>query len=384
MTLHDVAVVGAGPAGACAARALAEAGARVVLIEKRVLPRYKTCGGGVVARALGALPPRVRRDVETEAVEHACHAAEIDLGDAGLRFRAQRERPLISMVMRDRFDAVLVAAAQRAGAEVRERSAVRGVAAGADRIELATTDGPVVSRFVVAADGATSETARLTGFRPPRRCAPAVEAEVGVSETDFARFAGAARFDFDSIAAGYGWVFPKREHLSIGVCTMRTGVNLNSALARYLEKLGLSRPQHVDKHGFFITLGLRPGGVTRGRVLLAGDAAGLADPVTGEGISAAIESGTLAARVILDGAGDPARVGEGYGRALASLRREAAIGRVLARLTYEQPRLRRWLFRRHGPLLTEAMIAVLMGERSYAGFLGRAKTWRVLFGLPRR
>src|SRR6185295_15334253 len=97
MTVHDVAVVGAGPAGASAARVLAEAGARVVLLERHRLPRYKTCGGGVVGRALRALPPHVRDAVEAEAVERTCHAAELDLGSDGLRFRARRERPLISM-----------------------------------------------------------------------------------------------------------------------------------------------------------------------------------------------------------------------------------------------------------------------------------------------
>jgi geranylgeranyl reductase family protein len=381
MTAHDVAVVGAGPAGASAARVLAEAGARVVLLEKHPVPRYKTCGGGVVGRALGGLPSPVRFAVEADAVERFCHTADLDLGAEGLRFRAQRQRPLISMVMRDRFDAALVAAAERAGAEVRPRCAVRAVAMGADRIELETMGGPVVARFVVAADGATSETARLAGWRPPRRYAPALEAEIHVRDVDFARLEGAARFDFGAVPAGYGWVFPKRAHLSIGVCTMRSGVNLPLSLVRYLDMLGLTRLERVERHGFFIPLGPRAEGAVRGRVLLAGDAAGLADPVTGEGISAAIESGTLAARAILDGAGEPARVGERYDRALSALLRELRIGGVLARLIYDLPRLRRWVFRIHGQALAEGMVAVLMGDRTYAGLLRRAKTYACLLGL---
>jgi flavin-dependent dehydrogenase len=210
-----------------------------------------------------------------------------------------------------------------------------------------------------------------------------VEAEVRVSDADFARLAGAARFDFGQIPAGYGWVFPKRAHLSIGVCTMRTGVNLNAGLTRYLDALGLSRPEHVDKHGFFIPLGPRPEGLVRGRVLLAGDAAALADPVTGEGISAAIESGTSAGRAILAGSDDPAAVAGRYDRALAAIRREVRIGRVLARLTYDLPRLRRWAFRLHGQALTEAMTSVLMGDRTYASLFGRARTYAYLFGLRR-
>ena len=381
MTLHDVAVVGAGPAGASAARVLAEAGARVVLLEKRELPRYKTCGGGVVGRALRGLPSAVRDAVEAAVVERTCHTADLDLGHDGLRFRARRERPLISMVMRDRFDAALVVAAERAGAEVRPRCAVRAVSMGTEGTGLETTDGPVVARFVIAADGATSETARCCGWSRPRLCAPALEAEVRVPDADFARLAGAARFDFGPVRAGYGWVFPKRAHLSIGVCSMRSGVNLNVGLARYLALLGLDRLEHVEKHGFFVTLGARTEGVARGRVLLSGDAAGLADPVTGEGISTAIESGTLAARAIVDGDGEPARVRERYDRSLVGVRREVRIGRALARLTYERPRVRRWVFGRHGQKIVEGMVDVLTGDRTYASIVARAKTWAFLLGL---
>jgi geranylgeranyl reductase family protein len=383
MALHDVAVVGAGPAGASAARVLAEAGARVVLIEKHELPRYKTCGGGVVGRALRGLPQSVRDAVEDAVVERVCRTADLDLGHDGLCFRARRERPLISMVMRDRFDAALVAAAERAGTEIRQRCVVRAVSMDTDETRLETTDGAVTARFVVAADGATSETARLCGWSRPRLCAPALEAEVSASDADFERLAGAARFDFGPVTAGYAWVFPKRTHLSIGVCSMRSGVNLNTGLARYLTTLGLNRPERVEKHGFFVTLGARADGVSRGRVLLSGDAAGLADPVTGEGISAAIESGTLAAHAIVEGGGEPSSVRRRYDRSLRELRREVKIGRALARLTYERPWLRRWVFGRHGQKVVEGMIDVLTGDRTYASQLARAKTWAFLLGLQR-
>src|SRR5919201_20869 len=99
MTIHDVAIVGAGPAGACAARGLAEVGARVVLLEKHALPRYKTCGGGVVGRALAGLPSPVRAAVESAVVERACHVADLHLREERLRFSTRRPRPVISMVM---------------------------------------------------------------------------------------------------------------------------------------------------------------------------------------------------------------------------------------------------------------------------------------------
>jgi geranylgeranyl reductase family protein len=385
MAIHDVAVVGAGPAGACAARGLAEAGARVVLLEKHALPRYKTCGGGLVGRALAGLPPALRAAVESAVVERPCHTAELHLREERLCFATRRRRPVISMVMRDRFDRALVAAAEQAGADVRPQCEVRDVRLREDRVELATAAGPIMARFVVAADGATSVTARKAGWGEPRRYAPGLEAEVSVAEPDFTRLAGAARFDFGVIPAGYGWVFPKGTHLSIGVATTwRGGVNLHASLVRYLEMLGLGRLDRIEKHGFLIPLAPRREGVMRGRVLLAGDAAGLADPLTGEGISAAIESGTVAARAIRDGDGEPARIAARYEHGLAALHRELQLGRLLARVTYELPRVRGWIFRTCGQAVSEAVTDILMGERTYAGVMSRAKTYAILFGLRKR
>jgi len=373
--MYDVAVVGGGPAGACAAFTLAQAGARVVLLEKAALPRYKTCGGGVVGRALRALPPALRGAVDASVLERPCHAAALHFREEGLTFQTRRARPVISMVMRDRFDAALVAAAERAGAEIRQRSAVRDLVRRDHGCELDTAGGTVATRFVVAADGVTGVTARRAGWSAPRACAPCVEAEVSVADRDFARLADVARFDFGVVAVGYGWVFPKRAHLSIGLATTRGGENLHLALARYLDAIGLPRVERIDTHGFLIPLAPRDARPVRGRVLLAGDAAGLADPVTGEGISAAIESGVAAGRAILDGAGEPGQVADAYERALAGLRHELRIGRGLARLTYRVPRVRRWIFERSGQKLSDAVTDVMLGETTYTDVVHRARTW---------
>jgi flavin-dependent dehydrogenase len=160
-------------------------------------------------------------------------------------------------------------------------------------------------------------------------------------------------------------------------------VNVHLALARYLQTLGLGQLERARKHGFVIPLAPRAGGVVRGRVLLAGDAAGLADPVTGEGISAAIDSGTLAARAILDGGDEPRGVGRRYDRALKPLRRELRVGRALARLTYDWPRVRRFVFRRYGQTLSEAVTDVMLGEETYAGIVSRARTHAIRRALGR-
>lgn len=370
--IYDVAVVGAGPAGALAALTLGQAGARVALLEKHALPRYKTCGGGLLRRARALLPAPAR-----DLIEHESFTAELCFPHSGLAFAVRRPDPLVGMTMRAGLDAALADAARTAGASLRARCEVRGVRLGGDGVTLTTTGGDITARFVVAADGAASSIARLAGWRETRRLAPALEAEVPVDDATRERLSRAARFDFDVIPAGYGWVFPKARHLSIGVATMlRGGVNLHGVLDAYFSALGIAAAG--ERHGWLIPYTPRRDGVARRRLLLAGDAAGLADPVTGEGITTALASGRLAARAIMEG-------GEVEARYEAAVRRaffgELRVGRVLARLLYQWPRARTMLFRRHGERLTHAMLDVAAGERTYVGSVSNPRNYaRLLFG----
>src|SRR4051812_2571648 len=134
----DVAVVGAGPAGGAAALALGGRGLRVGIIEKAVPPRYKTCGGGVLRRAINLLPIDVRT-----AIDRECYAAEIVHHAPALRFVSERTQPIVSMVMRDRFDHLITLAAQRSGAQLFAGTTVLEVATGEDGVRLATTAGEV-------------------------------------------------------------------------------------------------------------------------------------------------------------------------------------------------------------------------------------------------
>jgi geranylgeranyl reductase family protein len=378
--LYDVAVVGAGPAGATAARDLASAGASVVLLEKEDLPRYKTCGGGVVYRA------RSLAGVDLAAVvEREFHGARMTLLDSGLTFETIRPEPIISMTMRSSLDALLVVAADSAGADVRPRTAIRGLSDSGGVVTLATSAEPVTAKFVIAADGALSTIARLAGWtRETRRLAAAIEAEVYVSDRDLARH-GQVRFDFDLPPHGYGWVFPKRDHLSIGIASVTRERALSALFARYLRGLGLERVIRQERHGFVIPVSPRRDGLVRSRVLLAGDSAGFADPVTGEGISFAIRSGRLAARALLDARLDVARVADAYERSVRrELSPELSVGRVLAKVLYASPRLRTWVFRRYGPRLAEAVTDIFMGSRTYARAVASPRSyWQLLHATAR-
>jgi geranylgeranyl reductase family protein len=359
---YDVVVVGSGPAGSSAALRLAQHGVRAAIVEKAAPPRYKTCGGGIVRRAMRLLAI----DVD-EAVERQCDTAELHLLDADLHFTTRRAESIIAMTMRATFDFLLLSAAKDAGVDVQPGCALLDMVLQDDQVELITSRGSLLTRFVVAADGARSAVASKAGWQDTRHLIPALEYEVSVNDQRLERFAHAARFDFGLVPCGYAWVFPKRAHLSIGVLSMRRGsIDLHALCARYLKRLGLDQVKSIERHGFVIPVRPRQGPFVQRRVLLAGDAAGFADPLTGEGISFAIQSGQLAAQALLDGAFDEGCVRQAYQEALAkSILPELRWGRVLASVTYDYPRLRAWFLRRQGQRLSEVITDVLMGERTY-------------------
>src|SRR5438132_12658116 len=174
--MFDVAVVGAGPAGATAALTLARRGLSVALLERDDLPRYKTCGGGLVARALALLPPEVDR-----VLERRCPQAELHLLDANRHYRAARDAPappIIAMTMRDRLGQVLASDAGAAALAFPWPCTVSGVRLGPRDVRLETDAGPVTAAFVIAADGATGELAPLAGWGHGRHLIPALEYEV--------------------------------------------------------------------------------------------------------------------------------------------------------------------------------------------------------------
>jgi flavin-dependent dehydrogenase len=296
--------------------------------------------------------------------------------DAGLHFIVNREKPIISMVMRDEFDAFLLTRARKAGARLLPGCEVEKIRQEADCVFLTTTHGEFTARYLIAADGATGTIARKSGWRKPLRVAPALEYETFADGGTLWKFQQRARFDFGIIPYGYAWVFPKDDHLSIGALTIKPeSANLNASIKMYFSLLGLGLEEGVERHGYVIPLHPREDGFVRHRVLLVGDAAGLVDPVTGEGISFAIRSGQLAAAAIIDGKMDPVDVRSLYENALSSsILPELRFGSRLSRLLYH-PRIRAWMFRRYGQRLAEAMTDVIMGERTYKEVLSEPRNY---------
>lgn len=364
---YEVAVVGAGPAGAAAAQALAAAGVRTALLERCPLPRYKTCGGGLVPRALAYLPVDV-----AAAVQRTCHRVEVYLHGPDAAYLADADPAPVTMTMREDLDALLADAAVRAGADLRAPCEVETLRVAQREVELATSTGPLRAGWVIAADGATGSIARAAGWAPHDAAIPALEYEVQVPDPVLERLSASARFDLGFLPHGYAWVFPKRRHLSIGVLRMRRGpVPLRSHLVAYLEHVGIGEIEHVERHGYVIPIRPRAGGFARNRTLLVGDAAGFADPITAEGISYAVLSGQLAARALVDGDGDASAVPRRYHHALrAPILSELRAARLLALPLYDLPRVRRSLVRRCGRELVGIVADVAMGRTTYRQTLG--------------
>lgn len=381
MDAFDVAIVGCGPAGATAAWAAARTGRHVVLLEKRALPRYKTCGGGVLGRARRWLPPLDDSTFESPHARASLHLVRRD----GTTLDIEPREPIpVALTMRATLDQALAECALRAGATLRDATEVVGLRVGPDWVELATTRGPQRARFLLVADGATGSSARLAGWQATHGGVAALEWELEVDAAQHSRFAERARFDFGDVDRGYAWVFGKRERLSVGILTTARGRSeLTSDLRGYLARLAI-RPRATERHGYVVPLTPRREGLARGRVLLLGDAAGLADPLLVEGISQAALSARLAVRALEEGRDGVDETGRRYAELVrAEVLADLAWARRLARLLHRRA-TREWLFERFGERLVQAMGELSAGRTSYRELLLDPRHYARLLLPPRR
>ena len=320
---HDleVAVVGAGPAGTTAARLLAAGGARVRLLDARALPRHKLCGGGLTPRAIPWLPPAA-----LAAIERRVTVFELAGGRAA---RPDLRLPdvEIAMVQRAPFDLALANAAVAAGADLVDGEAVVDVIPGsaARRPALLTRSGRIEADVIVAADGEPSRIAAKSGLGgAARRRALALEIDLPLDDR---RSPASLQLRF-GVRGGYAWYFPKGDHANVGILTNRQGrqAGLRAELLRYVDELGLDAGGGRVR-GHWIPMGLRRGALAGGGILLAGDAAGAADPFFGEGISYALASGAIAADAVSRWAAGAADGLDAYDARLRSAL-EPAFGRL--------------------------------------------------------
>ncbi len=371
MNHYDVAVIGAGPAGSTAAGELAAAGLRTMLIERERLPRYKSCAGGIPLRTARLLPFSIEPVVEDRV------SGIVTSYQGRPQFERHDEEPFALMVMRDRFDQLLADKAAGAGAVLMQGATLRSVERSGGHLRLNTDAGSFRADAVIGADGANSVVARATGLGRGLSEAAALEAEVVAPRAALARWRAIVDVDLGYRPSGYGWLFPKQRLLSVGVVRPRAQAShLRADLALYLHQLGLSgvRVERLVGHKVLFRRGSEP--IAGDGVLLAGDAAGLVDEFTEEGIFYAIRSGQLAAAAVCEGLAESDPCFTGYQTAVdKELMPELRAARTISTLYYgtlrHAPFLMLQLSRRVN-YFWRAFFRVQRGESSYAEEVRRA------------
>ena len=215
---YDAIVVGAGPAGSTAARTLATCGLSVMMIDKAEFPRDKACGGAVSVRCASLLgvdiSPVIERTVSDIIITHK-HRRQ----NGSELYRSSAE-PFTYMTQRSRLDALLAEKAVAAGVTFRQREALGSLEQRSGQVTVRTLPGSVFhGRVLVAADGANGLTAKMSGISLPNdyRHSIAIEGNITPRRGLPTEWEKAIGMDFGKIEGGYGWLFPKEDHLNIGV-----------------------------------------------------------------------------------------------------------------------------------------------------------------------
>lgn len=361
MKMWDAIVVGAGPAGCACAYDLAVAGKAVLLLDKAEFPRMKACAGGLTMKTVRALrysiAPVVRQTIDRMTLEERDSSA----------IPVRQRKPICVMTERSELDAFCLARTIEAGAVFQRIRGIMGIEERDNQVVVTTQDEVIRGLFLVGADGVHSQVRRMTSDGAWFRTAFAIEANVRrhALKNDLV-------FDFAPVMAGYGWVFPKRDHVNIGLYSMDKSEKLDRArLSAYIgQRFGVEAKAEnfVGQQAGF---GAAQHRVENTRAFLVGDAGGFVDLLTGEGIYGAVISGQAAAVAILAELDKKATAKRTFIHRTENLRQNLQIAERLAVSFYTNPQ--RGFRAMKTPLLRGAILKGYADGLDLAGLVEMAR-----------
>ncbi|MFW9943884.1 MAG: geranylgeranyl reductase family protein, partial [Candidatus Sifarchaeia archaeon] len=308
--MHDLVIVGGGPAGATCARRAALNGLDVLLVEKEVHPRQKLCGGALTQRAAELIDFSIERAVQMNFCGGRVYSQSGECLEGSLNNYTGH------LVDRTDFDHLLIQEARKAGAQVEEGVEVVAVEQTRTGIRVLTLGDSYKAHLLVGADGVNGVVARMTGLRDrwtSDSVALCIATDIPMEHDEIVRtmsmtdseFLG-IDLHFGIVDIGYGWCFPKKNKLNVGIgCRMDKAAGLRDhwdSFLKRVEKLKGVSFKVPRRNAFRVPFGGRTRRHVTRRTMLVGDAAGFVSPVTGEGIYYAILSGLVAADVASEAA----------------------------------------------------------------------------------
>ena len=293
MDHHDVVIVGAGPAGSTLAYRLAQRGLNVALLEREHMPRVKPCGGGIDGFFMQNLP----KGMDLEGIIEG----QADTAVVWYEGKPQAEFPIpepIYLTQRKLLDQRLATNAAEMGAHFVEGARVEALERHNGGWIVSSSAGDYEAPVVVGADGAYSTVARLVGIstgKEHRTTYIASEWDAHVDPDQQAEWQGKVMIDCSVVPLGYGWIFPKSDHLNLGFgVPFKKAGDLKKITQHFVEKRSTLNVIDHKALSHWIPFAKVGAPVVKDGLLLVGDAAGMADPATGAGISWAVKSSAVA------------------------------------------------------------------------------------------
>jgi geranylgeranyl reductase family protein len=377
---YDAIIVGASIAGCRAALTLSSENRRVLLVDKRTFPRWKPCAGGITLKAA----PYIPRELE-HLFECTMRGAYLTYGDRH-RIHITSNSPLGWMVHREAFDqAHLELARSQPTIDVALGSCVQRISEEPGRVVVQMSSGNPSASALIGADGVNSLVSQSLPGHADRSIGFAFEGEVSAPHN---RLKEDVLFDFRGFPRGYGWIFPKQHHVSVGGFIYKQSTpGMRTLYTDFCNETdGLQGHTTLRARGHLIPHGGSHRKLNSSRIVLAGDAAGLVDAMTGEGIYYALRSGHLAAQAVSRFLAADTTLDTYSAHVHTEIQRELRYAQRCAELLFGWPRLSfHALFR--NALVCEWLIKILTGKMRYSdlrrALLKRGLVFPLYYRFPR-